>query len=166
MIINVIYKPTSTIYEAITTYEVANISTCLYYTQQNGGFGVCSYTGRWTLRSLQHCSNWIVTCTSILELGSGTSVSLCKWLAPIGGLCEALVARKNSVGRRRKRKRIWKERWCKNSLWRFSPTCTPDCLWVRCCVHRLEIRLSMAVYCSSPPSFRYMLRPNRTDTLR
>ena len=62
------YKPTSAIYEAITTYEVAYTSTCIYYTQQNGGLGVCLYTGRRTLRSLQRCSNWIVTGARILEV--------------------------------------------------------------------------------------------------
>ena len=47
--------------------------------------------------------------------GSGTSVSPRKQLASIGGLCQALVACKNLMGRR-KRKRICKEKWRKNCL--------------------------------------------------
>ena len=39
-----------------------------YHTQQNGGIGVCLYTGRQTLHSLQHCVNWIVTGARILEI--------------------------------------------------------------------------------------------------
>ena len=74
-----IYKPTSAIYEAITTYEVAYTSTCLCYTQQNVSFGVCLYTGRRTLRSLQRCSNWIVTSARILEVQVRPRVLVNDW---------------------------------------------------------------------------------------
>ena len=50
-----------------------------YYTQQNGGFGVCLYTGTQTLRSLQRCANWIVTGARILEIQLHPRVLVNEW---------------------------------------------------------------------------------------
>ena len=38
------------------------------YMQQNGGIGVCLYTGKQTLHPLQCCADWVVTVARILEI--------------------------------------------------------------------------------------------------
>ena len=95
-----IYKPTSAIYEAIATYEVAYTSYMLIL-----------YATKWRLWGMFiHGKMNFAFPPTLFELdcnrrsylrGSGTPASPHKRLASIGGLCQALVARKNSEGRRK-----------------------------------------------------------------
>ena len=76
--------------------------------EQNGGIGVWLYIGETnfafprTLYESKCHQHWIPT-------GSETSTHRHVWLGPVGVLCQALEVHKNSVGRRRKRIRIWKD---------------------------------------------------------
>ena len=99
-----IYKPTPAIYEAITTYdhEVAYTSymfiLCATKCQLWGMLihGKMNFAFPPMLFKLD--CNW----RSYLR-GSGTSVSPRKRLASIGGLCQALLVHKNSVGRKKEK---------------------------------------------------------------
>ena len=50
-----------------------------YYTQQNGGIGVCLYTGKQTSCPHQCCANWIVTSARILEIQIRPWVLVHEW---------------------------------------------------------------------------------------